>query len=469
MARRGAFLLLGCLAILALAGSAQASSPSERQIQELFWAITWFALAVSAIVYGALFYFLWRYRQGASPPRPSGPEGHSEGDRKLEILWTTFPIVILVIITLISFPVLLYTDSIPPADATIHVTGERFTWRFKYEEPGVDELNWTETIGEAWFQRGIVVVFKVTSAQNDTIHSFALPQLGVKIDAIPHKVNTVWTRVDVAGDYLTQCAEFCGIGHHGMRATIHVFEPEVGRKPYGPPPPLIPFTNVELRGFGSPPWSIDPQRINATDGEPLRLRIWNNNSQAYTFRIDAPVGQEVPVPAFGHAWLNVTVDVPSDMDIPYGPTNTTARGNLMVGTLNVTVAFLIEFEEYTVRPNPLVLPKGQVKFLLRNVGSQAHNFAMDGVYEDLGWSALIPPGQSVVIGPFDLETDAGGHYWCAVPGHRELGMEAPYAVGAGGSSVSEKVPLFEMAAITFAIGIPATLAFVARHARRREE
>ena len=466
MVRRGAPPLIGLAGLLALGGSAQASSPSERQIQELFWAVTWFALLVSVIVYGALFYFLWRYRQSASPPRRISSEGPSEGNRKVEMIWTAFPIVILVIITLLSFPVLLYTDTMPPADVTIHVTGSRFYWTFTYEEPGVDEQNWTTTFGEAWFQRGIVVHFLVTS--NDTIHSFALPQLGVKIDAIPHKTNVVWTRVDVAGDYLTQCAEFCGVGHHDMRATIHVFEPEAGRKPYGPVPSTLPFADVELRGFGSPPWSIQPPEIDATDGEPLRLRIWNNNSQDYTFRIDSPIDREVLVPAFAHAWLNTTINVSSDTQVPYGPTDLTARGYGMNGTLNVTVAILIELDEYTIT-SPLILEKVSVKFLLRNVGSQAHNFAMGGVYETVQWAGLIPGGQSVVIGPFDLDQDASGQYWCAVPGHRSLGMEGNYKVGAGGAAATTEAPLFEMAATTFAVGVPVTLAYVVRHARRRDE
>jgi len=188
------------------------------------------------------------------------------------------------------------------------------------------------------------------------------------------------------------------------------------------------------------------------------------------FRIDSPVNRETPVPAFGHAWMNTTMNVTSDTVVDYGPTNATARANEMVGKLNITIAFPIELREWTVRPSPLDLPKGSVKFLLRNLGSQAHNFAMGGVYSGVKWDTPILPGQSVVIGPFDLDQDASGMYWCAIPGHRELGMEAPFDVGAGGDpGGTAELPLFEMAAITFAIGVPVTLAYVVRHARRRGE
>lgn len=469
MSRRGVALLVALVGFLALAGSSQASSPAEQQIQELFWAITWFALLVSVIVYGALFYFLWRYRQSASPPSDAGTEGEAAGHRKVEVVWTVFPIVILLLITVISIPVLLYTDSIPPADVTIRVTGERFVWRFRYEEPGVPEANWTETIGEAWFQRGVVVRFVITS--NDVAHSFAVPQLGIKIDAIPHQTTETWTRVDVAGDYFNQCAEFCGVGHHGMRATIHVFEPQHGRRPFGPPPTPIPFTDVVLNALGSPPWSIDPRVIEATNGTTLRLRIWNNNSQDYTFRIDSPVDQETRVPAFRHAWLNTTLNVTVDTPVAYGPIQPGARENGLNGTLNITIAFLIELREWSLFPPRLERPTGSVTFLLRNLGVYAHNFTMGGVYDEVRWDPPILPGHSVVIGPFNLSEDASGTYWCAVPGHREQGMEAPYKIGAGGDpgQAAAELPLFEMAEITFAIGVPVTLAYVVRHARRRRD
>ena len=85
---RGRFLLLAAVAFgLALAGAAEASSPTERRIQELFWAISIFTVAVSIFTFGILFWFLYRYRESASPRRTE----HLVHHRTLEVVWTIVP------------------------------------------------------------------------------------------------------------------------------------------------------------------------------------------------------------------------------------------------------------------------------------------------------------------------------------------------------------------------------------------
>ena len=462
MAPRGAVVIMAVISSLLLVGSAQASSPVERQIQSLFWAITWFAIGVAVSVFFIMFWFMIRYRQSVSP----ASETHVEGHRKVEAVWTAIPIVILVIITAMSWPVLMFTDTPPTPDTTIQVVGFQWAWRFEYKDG-------TNSSNEVWVQENIVVRFEVTSL--DVIHSFRIQQLGIIIDAIPGRVNTFWLKAEQPGDYLTQCAEFCVIGHYGMRAVIHVFAAGSQPKPYGPPPRPLPSIDVQLRESGgnlAKPWSIDPPAINATSGEVVRLRIWNNNSHAYTFEIDPPVDVRVNVAAFRYAWLNFTPGLPAEAVVPYGPTDANARDMGMVGALNVTVAIVIELHDgpFAVRPNPLTLEKGRpVKFLIRNVGSLLHNFTMGGKYSYVKHDPLIPSGGSVVIGPFPFDEDASGSYWCAVPGHRALGMVAPYLVGAGGAvEVQRDIPLFEMVLLTFGVGGFATLVYVVRHARRRD-
>lgn len=460
MVRRGSAALAGFLFLLSAGAARAADGPIERQIQDLFWAITWFALLVAAIVFGALFWFLIRYR------RSIAPEPHLvEGSKRIEFVWTVFPTVILILITAISVPVLLYTDTPPPADTTVTIVAQRFSWRFVYEDG-------TNTSGEMWIQEDVVVHIRVTSM--DVIHSFALPQLGIKLDAVPGRMNMGWFTADTPGDYLTQCAEFCGAGHYGMRAVIHVFDAGSQPRIYGPPPSALPHTDVELRQFGGTPWSIEPPVIEATPADVVRLRVWNNNSQPYTFQVDTPVDQNVAVANFSSAWLNFTPPVvPSDTNVTYGPTDSTARSQGMVGTLVIKAGIAIELRDnpFRVLPDPLLVPKNvPVRFLIRNLGTFDHNFTMGG-YPNVKYDPLIPPGGSVVIGPFTFPDDDSGQYWCAVPGHRSGGMVADYRIGAGGGGEGgdTSVPIFEMMALTIFVGAASTFAYVVHHARRRDD
>ena len=148
--------------------------------------------------------------------------------------------------------------------------------------------------------------------------------------------------------------------------------------------------------------------------------------------------------------------------------------------LNYLILIELHDSPYRVSPSPLLLPKGvPLKFLIRNMGpSFDHNFTLGPPYGYVNTDAALrarggtlPPGGSVVIGPFTLGDDAGSQYWCNVPGHKRGGMFAPYTVGSGGSFVPQEsgVPIFEMAAITIGLGVFATFGYVVHHARRRDE
>jgi len=479
--------------LLAFAGSAQAAAgPVASRIEELFWVITAFAIGVSVVVYGALFWFLIRYRRSVSPIAEP-----IEGDRRLETAWTVVPTIILVIITAISFPVLLYTDTPPPHDYTVVIRSERFSWSFDYYEN--DNLARAtpdaSTRGELWIQAGSVVRLEVTS--RDVIHSFAVPELAVKIDALPQRVNVWWLQADEPGEYLTQCAEFCGQGHYGMRATIHVFtagqrqqeaaEAGVPPKPYGPPPTPPEITEVRMQETGNVtrPFRIVPNRLEYRLGQNVTLRVWNEASQPYDFRIDIAMeglNQSQSIPPFENRTITFTLNTTATADVPFGPTNAAARADGMVGNLTIRSGRLIviRFLETGCPPpktfclvtdqDPLRIEKGEpVMFELRTEGVSIHNFQMDYPEFEVFYGTPINAGDPpVFFGPFTFNEDASGKYWCDIAGHRGLGMEGDYIVGAG-SAPQGVVPVFDMMVITAAIGVPATFAFIFRHARRRDE
>src|SRR3990172_6806606 len=190
----------------------------------------------------------------------------------------------------------------PPPDTPVRVVGTQFIWTFYYEDG-------TTSSPDLWIQAGTVVKLEVTAT--DVVHSFAVPDLGIKIDAFPGHMNHWWMQGDVPGDYLIQCAELCGVGHYGMRGVVHVFPAGSQPKIYGPPPQPQPITDVQLResgGNATSPWSISPRNLTVGIGGHVNLRIWNNNSNTYHFRIDAPnatispMNQTPPIPPFTYRW-----------------------------------------------------------------------------------------------------------------------------------------------------------------------
>lgn len=488
--RRPLLLLVAMVAGLFLLGSAAAAvGPVRQRVNDLFWTITLFAFGVAFIVYGALITFLIRYRRSVSPTA-----AQIEGNRKLEVLWTVFPTIILILITAISIPVLVYTDTPPPHDYTVVAIGQRWSWTFNYYDLG-HEANLSNpdlvTNGELWIEANTTVSLKVTSV--DVIHSFAVADLGVKIDAFPGQYNDWWLRADAPGDYLTQCAEFCGLGHYGMNATVHVFskaqrDAEAARlgvpaKPYGPPPVAPQITDVRLFETNATSWGIDPDNLTFNIHQNVTLNVTNEGFTAHDFRIDLPMEGNAtgPIAPSESRLLTFTVNE-SAAPVPYGPTDPVARGRGMVGNLTVrsgTIIVIILGRDAQgnlfIRPdppqNPLTMTRGEtVVFEVKNEDPLAeHSFQMSAPYANVRIpnSEALRPGETRYIGPFTFDENTAGQYWCDIPGHKEAGMIADFAVGSGGGQAAPEVPTFGMMLITFALGIPATLAYVVHHARRQ--
>ncbi|WP_041405297.1 cytochrome c oxidase subunit II [Rickettsia prowazekii] len=157
----------------------------------------------------------------------------------IEIIWTVIPIIILVIIAVPSFRILRHAEKIPEIDLTIKVVGYQWYWHYIY--PDYDNLEFDSVmISDKNLQIGqkrlldvdnrivipenTTVRFLITAG--DVIHSFAVPSLGFKIDAVPGRINETWTRVTKKGVYYGQCSELCGINHGFMPIAIEVVSKE---------------------------------------------------------------------------------------------------------------------------------------------------------------------------------------------------------------------------------------------------
>ena len=221
-------------ALVALLGAAEASagnggfapvppeSPNAQGITSSFWFVSLFCLGIFLLVQGLLIAFVIRYRRRKRPRDLDGAQIH--GSTRLELAWTAFPVVILFAILAFIFAKLPGIQDVPAATAgqenlVIDVTGTQFTWYFRYP-------NGVVAIDRMRAPEGQTVELHVTAPDWDVIHSWWIPALGGKIDAIPGRLNKTWFRAERSGVFRGQCAELCGIYHAKMLADVEVMPPD---------------------------------------------------------------------------------------------------------------------------------------------------------------------------------------------------------------------------------------------------
>ncbi len=155
---------------------------------------------------------------------------------KVEIAWTLVPVLILILIGSFSLPILFKQLEIPEPDVTIKATGNQWYWTYEYpdnefsfdgimlQEAELAEFGYTPdlyllaTDTAVVVPAGAVVKLQVTGA--DVIHSWTIPAFGVKMDAVPGRLNETWFQVDEPGIYFGQCSELCGKDHAYMPITV---------------------------------------------------------------------------------------------------------------------------------------------------------------------------------------------------------------------------------------------------------
>jgi cytochrome c oxidase subunit 2 len=190
--------------------------------------------AISLFVLALLIYVIWRFNE-RSNPTPSKTT-HNTG---LEIAWTVVPIIILFVIALPSFALLTNELVIPPADLTVKVTGSQWHWSYEYPKDQGGGFSFDSFIkpeneikpqdGDIWLLSvdneavvpvGKTVVLQVTAA--DVIHSFIIQSFGIRIDAVPGRLNETYFKAEREGIYYGQCSKLCGKDHAFMPIAFRV-------------------------------------------------------------------------------------------------------------------------------------------------------------------------------------------------------------------------------------------------------
>jgi cytochrome c oxidase subunit 2 len=210
----------------------EAASPVMEQIEafhsELFWIITFVCIFVALL----LAWVALKFRASANPV-PSKVHHNTI----LEVAWTIIPVIILVVIAIPSFKLLYFEAAIPTPDVTIRAIGKQWFWTYEY--PGktanfsFDSLHLDDAADKAAGKPRLlgvdnpvyVPVNKVIAIDTigaDVIHSWAMPQMGVKMDAVPGRTNHTWFKATKTGVYYGQCSELCGASHAFMPIELHV-------------------------------------------------------------------------------------------------------------------------------------------------------------------------------------------------------------------------------------------------------
>ena len=215
----------------------QGVTPISREVYDLHMLILWICVAIGVVVFGAIFISILRHRKslGREPAR-------FHESTAIEIVWTVIPFLILVGMAIPATKTLIAMEDTSSPDLTIKITGYQWKWRYDYLGEGVgffsnlatpeEQIYGDAPKGEHYLQEvdnpvvipvGRKVRFVLTA--NDVIHSWWVPALGGKKDAIPGFINEWWTRVDEPGVYRGECAELCGRGHAYMPIVV-VAKPE---------------------------------------------------------------------------------------------------------------------------------------------------------------------------------------------------------------------------------------------------
>ncbi len=210
-------------------GFQQGATPVMDDIIWFHNFLLWLIVAIAVFVLALLVIVAVKFN-ARSNPVPS----RTTHNTTIEVIWTVVPVLILVTIAVPSFRLLFYQLNIPPADVTVKATGKQWFWSYSYPDSKFefDSLMLQDKDLKAGQPRLLAVdnemvvpvnkVVRVLTTGADVIHSFAIPSFGIKIDAIPGRLNETWFKAEREGMYYGQCSELCGKDHAFMPIAIRV-------------------------------------------------------------------------------------------------------------------------------------------------------------------------------------------------------------------------------------------------------
>jgi cytochrome c oxidase subunit 2 len=211
-------------------GLQDAATPVMADITSFHTFVLWIVTAITIFVLVLLLICIFRFNARANPT-PS----RTTHNTPIEVIWTIAPVIILVLIAIPSFRLLFTELDVPTPDLTVKATGKQWYWSYAYPDNGNFEFD-SLIVAEKDLKPGdlrlltvdnemVVPVNKVVHVLvtgSDVIHSFAVPSFGIKIDAVPGRINDTWFKATMTGVFHGQCSELCGKDHSFMPITVRV-------------------------------------------------------------------------------------------------------------------------------------------------------------------------------------------------------------------------------------------------------
>jgi cytochrome c oxidase subunit 2 len=207
------------------------ASPVMQHIADFHDELLWIITAVCVFVLVLLLWTVVRYNQRTNPS-PSKVQHNTT----LEVAWTILPVVILVVIAVPSFRLLYFEADIPKSDVFIKAVGKQWFWTYEFprngdfqfdslglSNPAADKAHEPHLLGvDNPIEVPVNEVVEIVTTGADVIHSWALPEMGVKMDAIPGRLNHTWFKATQIGTFYGECSELCGARHAYMPIEVKV-------------------------------------------------------------------------------------------------------------------------------------------------------------------------------------------------------------------------------------------------------
>ncbi|MDP6708998.1 MAG: cytochrome c oxidase subunit II [Alphaproteobacteria bacterium] len=205
-------------------GLQDAATPVMRELNSFHNMLLVLIFVIAIFVMCLLLYCMVKFN-AKSNPTPT----KTSHNTLLEVIWTAVPVLILVVIAIPSFKLLYFADRAVDAEMTIKAIGHQWYWSYEY--PDHDDLTFDATMLEddertpdqprlLATDNAIVVPvdtsIRLLTTSDDVIHSWAMPAFGVKLDAVPGRINETWMKVEAPGMYYGMCSELCGVRHGFM-------------------------------------------------------------------------------------------------------------------------------------------------------------------------------------------------------------------------------------------------------------